>query len=208
MLNKKDNKGRNKLRNSELKRITTETNIDMKLNIDGNGDFVGTSRMGFFDHMMVLFTRHSGYDIYLEAVGDLEVDTHHLVEDIGIVLGSLFKKAIGDCSGIARYGSFSCPMDEALTKVDLDISGRGYLVYNVELKREKVGDFETEMLKEFLYAFAINAGITLHVNNLYGENEHHIIESIFKAMGRALGMASKIIDSSGKIPSTKGKIGA
>ncbi|WP_425539494.1 imidazoleglycerol-phosphate dehydratase [Microaceticoccus formicicus] len=136
------------------------------------------------------------------------MDTHHLVEDIGIVMGTLFKNVIGDCRGIARYGSFSCPMDEALTKVDLDISGRGYLVYNVELKRERVGDFETEMLKEFLYAFAINGGITLHVNNLYGENEHHIIESIFKALGRALGMASRITDSSGKIPSTKGKIGA
>lgn len=196
------------MRNSELKRITTETNIDMKLNIDGNGDFVGTTNMGFFDHMMVLFTRYSGFDLYLEAVGDLVVDTHHLVEDIGIVMGTLFNKSIGDCSGIARYGSFTCPMDEALTRVDLDISGRGYLVFNVELKRERVGDFETEMLKEFLYAFAINAGITLHINNLYGENEHHIIESIFKALGRALGLASKVVDSSGKIPSTKGKIGA
>ncbi len=201
-------RGDEKLRNAELCRITTETNIDMKLNIDGNGDFVGKTGIGFFDHMIVLLCRHSGMDIYIEATGDLEVDTHHLIEDLGIVMGTLFKKSIGDCAGIARYGTFRCPMDEALTTVDLDISGRGYLVYNAELKREKLGDFETEMLKEFLYAFAINAGITLHVNNLYGENEHHIVESIFKALGRALCAASKVVDSSGKIPSTKGKIGA
>ncbi|MDO5717746.1 MAG: imidazoleglycerol-phosphate dehydratase HisB [Tissierellia bacterium] len=196
------------MRQSELTRKTAETSIFMRMDLDGEGSFEGQTGIGFFDHMMVLFSRYSGFNLMIDAVGDIEVDTHHLVEDLGIVMGNLFKESIGDCRGIERYGSFRCPMDEALTEVDLDISGRGYLVYNVEHRRDKIGDFETEMLKEFMYAFAINAGITLHINNLYGSNEHHIIESIFKAFGKALGRASEITDKSGRIPSTKGKIGA
>ncbi len=190
------------MRKAQVKRETKETQITMELSLDGSGCFSGSSQNGFFDHMLTLLCHHSGFDLSLNAKGDTWIDNHHIIEDIGIVLGQCFLQAIGDKRGIARYGDFVCPMDEALTAVHLDLSGRGYLVYNLQLTRENVGDFECEMLKEFLYAFAMNAKITLHVNNFYGENNHHMIESVFKALGRALKMAT--IVSGDKLPSSKG----
>ncbi|HAE60859.1 MAG TPA: imidazoleglycerol-phosphate dehydratase HisB [Eubacteriaceae bacterium] len=192
------------MRNSTKNRNTGETKLSCSLNLDGNGIFEGTSGIGFFDHMLNLLSKHGEFDLNIACKGDLEVDTHHTVEDLGILLGQCFKDALGDKKGINRYGTFYCPMDESLSRVALDLSGRGYLVFNVDLKREKVGDFETEMLNEFLYAFAINSGTTLHVATLYGKNDHHKIESIFKALGRALKEACRLEPGSESIPSTKG----
>ncbi len=192
------------MRSGEISRATAETRIQLKLTLNGKGVFAGSSTMGFFDHMLTLFCRHGAVDLELQASGDLQVDTHHLVEDLGICMGQAIRSAVGNAAGIRRYGSMRLPMDEVLTCVDLDLSGRGYLVCNVHLDREKVGDFETEMLREFLYALAIHGGMNLHVNTLYGENNHHILESVFKALGRALREAVQIIDESGAIPSTKG----
>ena len=189
-----------------IERNTLETNIKIKLNVDGNGIFNGKTGIGFFDHMLNLLVKHGNFNIDIYTKGDTYVDNHHLIEDLGIVLGETLIKALGSKAGINRYGSFTCPMDETLTTVDLDLSGRGYLVFNVELNREKVGDFETEMLKEFLYAFCINGKFNLHVNTHYGENDHHKIESIFKALGRALRHACKIEDGNEEMPSTKGVI--
>ncbi|MBF7096112.1 imidazoleglycerol-phosphate dehydratase HisB [Alkalibacter sp. M17DMB] len=194
------------MRSSTIERTTGETTIDCTLDIDGKGGFAGNTGIGFFDHMLNLFAKHGDLSLEMTCSGDLYVDTHHSVEDMGIVLGTCLKTALGDKRGIKRYGNFYCPMDEALTRTTLDLSGRGYLVFNVDLTREKVGDFETEMLKEFLYAFAINSGTTLHVNTLYGSNDHHIIESIFKSLGRALKEAVSIDKDSNEIPSTKGML--
>lgn len=192
------------MRVGDVQRNTQETQIKLKWDLDSNEGFKGTTSLGFFDHMMTLFTKHSGTTIECDAKGDLEVDTHHLVEDLGIGLGLCLIEALGDKRGIERYGSFTCPMDEVLTQVNLDLSGRGYYVGNFELKKEKLGDFETEMLREFLYAFAINGKMNLHINVFYGLNEHHIVESIFKAMGRALKEAIKVDKNNMEIPSTKG----
>lgn len=189
---------------ASIERNTLETNIKVKLTIDGKGILNGETGIGFFDHMLNLLTKHGNFNLDIYTKGDTFIDNHHLIEDLGIVLGEVLLEAIGNKAGINRYGSFTCPMDECLTTVDLDLGGRGYLVYNVELKRERIGEFETEMLKEFLYAFAINGKMNLHINNLYGENEHHKVESIFKAMGRALRLACKIEDGNTDIPSTKG----
>lgn len=194
------------MRKSTIKRKTGETDISFSIILDGSGKCNCTTGIGFFDHMMNLFARHGSFDIDLSCNGDLEVDNHHSIEDIGIAMGDALKEALGDKGGIKRYGTFYCPMDEALTRVSLDLSGRGYLVYQVELSRDYCGDFETDSLKEFLYAFAINGGLNLHISNLYGENTHHIIESIFKALGRALKEACEIVDASGLVPSTKGSL--
>ncbi|HCX64355.1 MAG TPA: imidazoleglycerol-phosphate dehydratase HisB [Eubacteriaceae bacterium] len=194
------------MRKSTLKRDTGETQLLCQLNVDGTGSLTGETGIGFFDHMLDLFAKHSGIDLDLSCKGDLNVDTHHTLEDLGIVLGQSLGEALGDKRGIKRYGTFYCPMDETLTRVSLDLSGRGYLVFHGEIKRERVGDFETEMLKEFLYAFAINAKMTLHVNILYGENDHHKIESIFKALARALKEAMSYGDDLDSIPSTKGML--
>lgn len=190
------------MRKSELERNTNETQIKMSLIVEGQGKYQGQTGIGFFDHMLTLLAKHGKMDIDLSCKGDLHVDNHHLLEDIGIVLGSLIYESLGDKRGIARYGSFTCPMDESLTSVHVDLSGRGYLVFHCDLKREKIGDFETEMLKEFLYALAIHGKFNLHVNNHYGENDHHKVESIFKALGRALRQAFTIEGED--IPSTKG----
>ncbi|WP_099202993.1 imidazoleglycerol-phosphate dehydratase HisB [Miniphocaeibacter massiliensis] len=189
-----------------IERNTFETNIKIKLNVDGKGVLNGKTEVGFFDHMLNLLTKHGKFNIDIYTKGDTYIDNHHLIEDLGIVLGEALINALGNKAGINRYGSFTCPMDETLTTVNLDLSGRGYLVFNVDLKREKVGDFETEMLKEFLYAFCINGKFNLHVNTHYGENDHHKIESIFKALGRALREACKIEEGNTEIPSTKGVI--
>ena len=192
------------MREASLDRITKETQIQMTLNLDGQGKASIDTGVGFFDHMMDLFAFHAEYDLNVKANGDLDVCDHHTIEDCGILLGSLFKQAIGDKKGIARYGSFTLPMDETLCNVTLDISGRPYLVFNAEFKRESIGLYSTEMTEEFFRAFAMSSGVTLHINVLYGSNDHHKIEAIFKAFGHALKMATTI--ESDKLPSTKGVI--
>ena len=190
------------MRKALRERNTKETKIKAEINLDGSGESDINTGIGFFDHMLTLFAFHSGFDLKLYAKGDLEVCDHHTVEDCGIILGEIVKEALGDKRGIERYGSFILPMDETLTNVTLDISGRSYLVYNCELKRDTIGTFSCEMVEEFLRAFAFNAGITLHVNVYYGSNDHHKVESIFKALGRALKTACKVTGDA--LPSTKG----
>ncbi len=192
------------MRNSSIQRKTFETDISCTIELDGTGISNSKSGIGFFDHMINLFSKHSSFNIDLTCNGDLEIDNHHSLEDIGIVMGNTFREALGAKNGIRRYGTFHCPMDEALSRVSIDLSGRGYLVYDAHLSRDLAGDLETDSLKEFFYAFAINGGFNLHITNLYGENTHHIIESIFKAFAKALKEASEVIDSNQGIPSTKG----
>jgi len=194
------------LREAELIRRTKETEVFIKLNIDGSGSSNISTGINFLNHMLSLLAKHGNMDIEIQAKGDLEVDNHHTVEDIGIVLGQVFKRALGDKTSIRRYGEAFTPMDEALTMVVIDISGRGFLHYNLALRREYVGDFEIETLEEFLRAFAINSGITLHVNLLYGRNAHHIIESIFKGLGIAINKGVYIDDKIRGVMSTKGVI--
>lgn len=190
------------MRCATKERTTKETNVCIDVNIDGSGQSTIDTGVGFFDHMLTLFAFHSKVDLVVKAKGDLYVDDHHTIEDIGILLGECFKEALGDKRGINRYGSARVVMDEALTYVDLDFSGRPYLVYNCGLQRDYIKDYSTEMTKEFLRAFAFNAGITLHVNTLYGDNDHHKVESIFKALGRAVREGIMIV--SDDIPSSKG----
>ena len=173
-------------RTATLRRTTGETDISITLAIDGEGKFEGTSGIGFFDHMLHLLAAHSGMDISLTCTGDLDVDNHHTIEDIGITLGEVFRKALGDKKGIRRYGAFYCPMDETLSRIVLDISGRPYLVFDVAIPVERIGDFETEMTREFFLAFADHAMMNLHMATLYGINGHHIVESLFKGIGHAL----------------------
>lgn len=187
---------------AKIDRNTKETDIRCELCIDGEGKSSIDTGIGFFDHMMILFAFHSKMNINLRAKGDLYVCDHHTVEDVGIILGQCFKEALGDKKGIERYGFMSLPMDETLAQVSLDISGRSFLVFNCELKREKVGNLSCEMVEEFLRAFAFNAGITLHVQVPYGSNDHHKIEAIFKALGKSLKKAVKV--TTDELPSTKG----
>ena len=191
-------------RKVELARKTAETDIYLKLDLDGTGVYDINTGIGFFDHMLNLMTRHGMLDLELKANGDLEVDGHHTVEDIGICLGQALKDSLGTKAGINRYGNALVPMDEALLLVALDLSGRGHLELAAELPSPKVGDFETELLEEFLRALAVNGGITLHVKQMSGRNTHHIIEGIFKALGRALRMAVEPDSRAKGIPSTKG----
>ena len=184
-------------------RSTKETTISAALNLDGGAVEISTG-IGFFDHMLEALAVHAGFGLTLKAEGDLRVDGHHTVEDTGIVLGKVLKEALDDKRGIARYGSARVPMDETLCCVDLDFSGRSYLVYHCELKRDQIGAYSCEMTPEFLRAFAVQAELTLHVNVLYGENDHHKVEAIFKAMGRAVRSAVCIV--SDELPSTKGVI--
>ncbi len=192
------------MRTAKLERNTKETKIFCELNIDGTGKDEIATGIGFFDHMLDLFSFHSGMDLTMKADGDLEVCDHHTIEDCGIALGTVFKEAIGDRKGIERYGSFTLPMDEVLCNVTLDISGRPYLVYNCELKREQIGTMSTEMVEEFLRAFAFAAGITLHVNVYYGTNDHHKVEAVFKALAHALKIAVKVTGT--EVPSSKGML--
>jgi len=193
-------------RSAEIKRQTAETNITLQLNLDGKGQGKISSGIGFFDHMLNLFTAHGQLDLTLTCQGDLNVDGHHSVEDIGIALGEAFKQAIGDKRGICRYGTFYLPMDESLAFVTLDISGRPFLVYDGGEMAPQVGGFDTELTEEFLRAFAMHAGITLHVKILYGTNTHHKIEAIFKALGHALRQAVSFDPKVTGIPSTKGML--
>lgn len=191
-------------RQAVASRTTKETDITIKLNILQNksGSFSGSSGIGFFDHMLNAFAVHGGFDIELSCKGDLEVDGHHTVEDIGIVLGSAFAEALGTRVGIARYGTAFVPMDEALSRAVVDISGRAFLVFDANFKDSVVGTFDTCLAAEFFRAFAFGAKITLHIKNEYGDNDHHKLESIFKAVTKALAAAVRII--SDEVPSTKG----
>lgn len=186
-----------------LSRKTAETSVDVTLELDGSGKAAIDTSVPFFDHMLTLFAAHGRFDLTVKAVGD-GVDNHHVLEDLGIVMGQAFYKALGDKAGITRYATQYLPMDESLCRIAIDISGRAYLVWQVTLTREYIGAFETEMLKEFFIAFAHNAAMTIHVTNLYGENNHHIVEGIFKGFGRALKAAVAIDPAIKGIPSTKG----
>ncbi|WP_240006551.1 imidazoleglycerol-phosphate dehydratase HisB [Pseudaquidulcibacter saccharophilus] len=193
------------MRTAEITRKTKETDISVKINLDGKGNATINTGIGFFDHMLEAFAKHSAIDLDVTAVGDLHIDMHHTVEDTGIVMGQAFKKAIGDFKGIVRYGHYYCPLDEALSRAVVDVSNRPHLEWRVEFKRDKVGEMDTELFKEWFAAFAGNAGLTLHVESLYGENSHHIIEASYKALARALRMAISIDDRlGGEYASTKG----
>lgn len=194
------------IRTAAVERKTAETSIKLVLNLDGSGKGIIDSGIGFFDHMFNLMTVHGLMDLTLACDGDLEVDGHHSVEDIGIALGQAFQQAIGDKAGICRYGTFYLPMDETLALVSLDISGRPFLVYDGGGMAPMIGGFDTELTEEFLRAFAFNAGITLHVKVLYGTNSHHKVEAIFKALGHALRIAVENDPRVDGIPSTKGTL--
>jgi len=195
------------MREFSIKRTTGETDITLDLNIDGNGVYNINTGCGFLNHMLELFTRHGGFDINITCKGDTHVDYHHTAEDVAIVLGTAFKNAMGDCKGITRYGSMMLPMDETLVLCAVDISGRAYLVYKVDIPTQKVGDFDTELVEEFFAAFCRTAGITMHLRSIEGKNSHHIIEAAFKAAARALRAAFAIDPKfQGQIPSTKGTL--
>ena len=195
------------MRRATVKRATKETDIAVTVDLDGSGAAEIKTGIGFFDHMLEQIARHSLIDITIAARGDLHIDQHHTVEDVGITLGQAIRQALGDMRGIVRYADINLPMDEAMTRVAIDISGRPYLVWKVALTRVKIGEFETELVREFFQAFAQNAGITLHIENLYGRNNHHIAETCFKATARAL-RAAVAIDprQGGRVPSTKGRL--
>lgn len=194
------------MRNAAVKRETAETRIDLRLDIDGDGSGNINTGIGFFNHMLTLMAKHGLLDLNVTCDGDLEVDQHHSVEDVGIAFGQSFNEALGNKEGITRYATISTPMDEALSTISLDISGRSFLVYHVEGLKDKAGTFDTELVEEFFLAFARHAGVTLHINLLYGKNTHHMIESIFKGFGRALDVASQKNNRIKGIPSTKGTL--
>jgi len=190
-----------------VKRSTKETKISATVDLDGTGAYEVSTGVGFLDHMIEQLARHSLIDIALKAEGDLHIDQHHTTEDSGIVLGQAFMQALGDKAGISRYGACYLPMDETLTRVALDVSGRPFLVWDVTFSRAKIGEMDTELFREWFQAFAQNAGITLHMENLYGENNHHIAETCYKALARALRQAIAIdLRQSGRVPSTKGQL--
>lgn len=193
-------------RTASIERVTGETAVKVALTLDGSGQTAVATGIGFFDHMLILLGKHGLFDLTVTAKGDLEVDGHHTVEDTGIVLGQVLAKALGDKTGIKRYGTAFVPMDEALAMVSLDISGRPYLVFDAVLPGERVGQFDSELTEEFLRALSLHAGLTLHVRLLSGKNTHHMIEAIFKALGRALDEATRQDDRIQGVMSTKGMI--
>ena len=193
------------MRSSQIIRTTGETDVRISLDIDGKGKYEINTGCGFFNHRMELFTRHGRFDLSLRCKGDSHVDDHHTAEDIGISLGQAFKEALADKKGIRRYGNMTLPMDETLILCALDISGRAYLNFDVSIPAQKVGSFDTELVKEFMTAFSREMGLTLHFKMLAGENSHHIIEAVFKALARALAQAAAIDpEYADEIPSTKG----
>ena len=195
-------------RTAEISRKTKETEVRVRVNLDGTGAYKVSTGIGFLDHMLEQLSRHSLIDLEVEATGDTHIDFHHTTEDTGIVVGQAVAKALGDRAGIVRYGAATIPMDETCSRVALDVSNRPYLVWKVAFTRPKLGDMDTELFKEWFQAFAQAAGITLHVENLYGENSHHIVESCYKALARALRQAVSIDPrASQAIPSTKGTLG-
>ncbi len=194
-------------RQATISRKTKETEITATIDLDGTGAFDIKTGVGFLDHMLEQLARHSLIDIRIAAKGDLHIDFHHTTEDCGIVLGQAFAKALGDKQGIARYASVHLPMDETLTRVSLDVSGRPYLIWNVNFSRDKLGEMDTELFREWFQAFAQNAGVTLHIATLYGENNHHIAETCYKGLARALREAITIDPrQAGRVPSTKGTL--
>ena len=196
------------MRTATIKRKTKETDIEVTVNLDGTGAANIATGIGFFDHMLDLLARHSRIDLTVKAVGDLHIDYHHTTEDTGIALGQAVKQALGNMAGINRYAGVHMPMDETLTRVVIDISGRPFLVFKADFPRDKIGEFDTELVREWFQAFAMNAGVTLHVETLYGDNSHHIAESCFKGLARALRTAVAIDPKAvGEIPSTKGSLG-
>ena len=195
------------MRSAEITRKTNETNIDVRLNIDGSGTYDVSTGIGFLDHMLEQLSKHSRMDLYVRVAGDLHIDGHHTTEDAGIAIGAAFKDALGNRAGITRYADCHLPMDETMTRAAVDISGRPYLVFNIDFTRDKIGEMDVELFEEFFRAFAFAAGITLHVENLYGQNNHHKIESAFKAVARVLRAASEIDPRmAGAVPSTKGTL--
>lgn len=193
------------MRKSEIERNTNETKIKIKLNIDGTGKYSNNTKIGFFDHMLNLFAKHGRFDLEVVCDGDIYVDYHHSVEDTAIVLGKCFSEALGDLKGIKRFGNFCMPMCEALTLAAVDICGRSHLVFDSNLINQKIGDFDTELIKEFFTAFANSMNITIHIKTFYGENTHHIIESIFKGFAKAMSQAVEIDDKyKDEVLSTKG----
>jgi imidazoleglycerol-phosphate dehydratase len=196
------------MRKATVTRKTKETEVEVTVDLDGRGVSQVATGIGFLDHMLDLLARHSRIDMTVKAKGDTHIDDHHTAEDTGIALGQAVKQALGDMKGITRYADVHVPMDEALTRVAIDISGRPFLVFKAEFVRDKVGSFDTELVQEWFQAFAMNAGITLHAETLYGANDHHIAESCFKGLARAL-RAAVAIDPRAKdeVPSTKGSLG-
>ena len=196
------------MRQATVERKTKETQISVSVNLDGTGEYTITTGIGFLDHMLEQLSRHSLMDLQVQGQGDIHIDFHHMTEDTGIAIGEAVSKALGDLKGITRYGSATIPMDETLTRVNLDISKRPYLIWKVDFTKPKLGDMDTELFKEWFQAFANGAGITLHVENIYGENNHHIVESCFKALARAFRQAIEIDPrKADTIPSTKGTLG-
>ena len=196
-------------RTAERHRKTKETDITVRLNLDGTGQADVETGIGFLDHMLEGFAKHGLIDLYVRCDGDLHIDGHHSTEDVGIVMGLAVQEALGDMKGITRFGHSYIPMDETLTRASMDISMRPYFIWKVDFTRDKIGEFDTELFKEWFHAFATNAGICLHVENLYGTNNHHIAESCFKATARALKMAVGADPRmAGAVPSTKGSLGS
>jgi imidazoleglycerol-phosphate dehydratase len=197
------------MRRAEITRTTKETDIFVAVDLDGTGKSEIATGIGFFDHMLDQLSRHSLIDITVKAVGDLHIDAHHTVEDTGIALGQALRRALGDFRGITRYADVHLPMDETLTRVAIDVSGRPFLVFRTQFERDKIGDFDTDLVREFFQAFVMNAGLTAHIETLYSVNGHHIAESSFKAMARALRTAIALDPRQAtQIPSTKGALGS
>lgn len=191
-------------RTARIARKTTETDVTVEINLDGKGEGKIDTTVSFLDHMFLLLARHGHFDLTVKSAGDTEVDDHHLVEDLGICLGKVLKEALGDKEGIARYGDVAVPMDECLCSVALDLSGRPYLIYNADFEAKKIGKFDPALLKEFFKAFSDHSGMTLHINLLYGKNNHHMAEAIFKALARALKKAVTVTGDIEGVLSTKG----
>ena len=195
------------MRAGSVSRRTAETDVSVNLALDGSGKAAIATGVGFLDHMLELFARHALFDLEVKVTGDLHVDQHHTTEDTGIAIGQAFLQALGDKKGIARYADLHLPMDETLTRVALDLSGRPFLVFRAQFPAEKIGAFDTELVREWFQAFAMNGGVTLHVETLYGDNSHHIAESCFKGLARALRTAVALDPrEEGRIPSTKGAL--
>jgi imidazoleglycerol-phosphate dehydratase len=198
--------GTGRKRVATVARKTRETNIRVELDIDGSGQYQVSTGIPFFDHMLESFAKHGLFDLRLEAQGDLEVDLHHTIEDVGIALGQAFREAVGSAEGIRRYGFFVLPMAEAKVEVAVDLSNRPYLVYRVELANDRIGDFDATLTQDFVYAFSQNAGLDLHVEQRYGKSPHHVVEAVFKGIARALRVALEIDPRQEGVPSVKGAL--
>jgi imidazoleglycerol-phosphate dehydratase len=196
------------MRQATLRRTTKETDIEVTIDLDGSGTAAVATGIGFLDHMLDLLARHARFDLKVAATGDLEIDAHHTTEDVGITLGQAVRQALGEMKGIARYGAVHLPMDEALTRVAVDVSGRPFLVFRTAFQRDKIGSFDTDLVREWFQAFAMHAALTVHVETLYGSNDHHVAESCFKGLARALREAVAIDPrAANEVPSTKGRLG-